>query len=71
MLKQALKRINQTLWRIEDDIREKEAKKCFDEDFIELARSVYRTNDERGRIKKAIDVALNSDIREEKDYAAY
>jgi len=70
-LKAALKHVNETLWQIEDDIREREASKCFDQEFIDLARAVYRTNDERGRIKKEINRLLDSDIREEKQYARY
>ena len=70
-LKATLKRVNETLWQIEDDIREKEAAKCFDREFIELARAIYRTNDERGRIKREIDAALNSEITEEKQYSRY
>ena len=71
VLKAELKRINETLWTIEDDIREKEAAKSFDEEFVRLARAVYRTNDERGRVKQKINVALKSDITEEKQYSAY
>src|SRR6476646_2351274 len=47
-LKTELKRINETLWKIEDDIRDKEAAKSFDGEFVRLARAVYYTNDERG-----------------------
>jgi hypothetical protein len=70
-LKSALKHVNETMWQIEDDIREKEAQKCFDEDFIALARAIYRTNDERSRIKREINVLLKSEIVEEKQYSAY
>jgi len=70
-LKNALKHVNETMWQIEDDIREKEAQKCFDEDFIALARAIYRTNDERSRIKQEINVLLKSEIVEEKQYSAY
>jgi len=69
--KTALKRVNQTMWQIEDDIREKEAQKCFDDEFITLARMIYRTNDERARIKQEINVLLKSEITEEKQYSAY
>ena len=69
--KAALKRVNQTMWQIEDDIREKEAEKNFDADFIALARAIYRTNDERARIKQEINVLLKSEITEEKQYSAY
>lgn len=70
-LKSALKRVNETLWRIEDDIRDKEAKQCFDAEFIELARAVYRNNDERGRLKAEINAALSSELVEEKQYVRY
>ena len=70
-LKTALKHTNKTLWQIEDDIREKEAQKCFDDDFIALARAVYKTNDERARIKRQINELLKSEIVEEKQYSAY
>ena len=70
-LKIALKHTNKTLWQIEDDIREKEAQKCFDDDFIALARAVYKTNDERARIKRQINTLLKSEIIEEKQYSAY
>jgi hypothetical protein len=70
-LKEALKRANETLWQIEDDIREKEAQKCFDDEFVALARAIYRTNDERSRLKREINVLLKSEIIEEKQYSAY
>jgi hypothetical protein len=70
-LKEALKRANETLWQIEDDIREKEAQKCFDDSFVALARAIYRTNDERSRLKREINVLLKSEITEEKQYSAY
>ena len=70
-LKADLKRINETLWEIEDDIRAKEAAKSFDDEFVRLARAVYHNNDERGRVKRKINVALKSDITEEKQYSAY
>jgi hypothetical protein len=63
--------INEKLWVIEDDIREKESKKLFDEGFIELARSVYFTNDRRSEIKRAINIKLGSDFIEEKSYEEY
>ncbi|HXJ01417.1 MAG TPA: DUF6165 family protein [Micropepsaceae bacterium] len=71
VLKAELKRINETLWQIEDDIREKEAAKSFDAEFIRLARAVYHSNDERGRVKQTINKLLKSDITEEKQYSAY
>ena len=70
-LKDALKRVNETLWQIEDDIRDKEAAQSFDADFIRLARAVYHNNDERGRLKQQINMLLKSDIREEKQYSRY
>jgi hypothetical protein len=70
-LKAELKHINETLWKIEDDIREKEAAKIFDDEFVRLARAVYYTNDERGRVKQKINQALKSDLTEEKHYSAY
>jgi hypothetical protein len=70
-LQRELKRVNEALWRIEDDIREKEAQKSFDDGFIALARSVYRSNDERGRLKREINRVLGSEITEEKQYTSY
>jgi len=66
-----LKKINEALWDIEDDIRDKERAKEFDERFIELARAVYVTNDQRADIKRVINVKLGSDLVEEKSYADY
>jgi hypothetical protein len=66
-----LKTINKTLWNIEDDIRDKERHKTFDEEFIELARSVYITNDERSRIKRNINNTFGSELIEEKSYSDY
>ena len=66
-----LKKINQQLWDIEDKIRDKEKHKSFDDEFIQLARSVYITNDERARIKRRINETFGSDLIEEKSYADY
>ena len=66
-----LKEINLSLWKIEDKIRIKESLKEFDEDFIELARSVYKINDERSLIKREINLKYNSEIVEEKSYKKY
>ena len=66
-----LKSINLKLWGMEDDIRLKEADKAFDEGFIELARSVYFTNDERAAVKKQINLATGSELVEEKSYEDY
>jgi hypothetical protein len=63
-----LKKTNETLWEIEDSIREKEKKKDFDDEFIALARSVYIKNDERSRIKMKINYFLKSNINEVKSY---
>ncbi len=67
----ALQAVNERLWVIEDDIRDKERAKSFDAGFIALARSVYIENDERAAIKKRINTALGSAIVEEKSYASY
>ena len=66
-----LKRINQKLWSIEDKIRDKERSKIFDKEFIELARMVYFTNDERSGVKRDINKVFASDLIEEKSYADY
>ncbi len=67
----ALERVNAELWDIEDRIREHEAQRRFDADFIELARSVYLRNDERAAIKKRINLALDAALVEEKSYRPY
>jgi len=67
----ALKAINEKLWVIEDDIRDKERHQQFDQGFIDLARSVYFENDTRAKIKKDINLKLGSDLIEEKSYAEY
>jgi Family of unknown function (DUF6165) len=67
----ALRRINEKLWVVEDDLREKERQKKFDQEFIELARAVYFTNDERAAVKRQINVKLGSKLVEEKSYASY
>lgn len=66
-----LKSINEALWEIEDDIRDKERAKEFDDRFIELARAVYVTNDKRAAAKKALNLHLGSTIVEEKSYKDY
>ena len=66
-----LKSVNEALWDIEDDIREKEAAKSFDDEFIRLARAVYVTNDKRAKIKKQINLATGSALVEEKSYESY
>lgn len=66
-----LKSINLTLWDIEDKIRIKEKNKEFDNEFIELARSVYLNNDKRSETKKVLNIMLKSEIIEEKSYEKY
>lgn len=66
-----LKQINEKLWNIEDKIRDKEKNKTFDKEFIELARNVYITNDQRARIKRNINEIFGSEIMEEKSYSDY
>ena len=66
-----IKSINEALWDIEDDIRDEEREKRFGERFVELARSVYVTNDQRADVKKRINLHLKSDIVEEKSYQDY
>lgn len=66
-----LKAVNERLWNIEDAIRAKEAAKDFGEEFVALARSVYKANDERGRLKRQINILLSSSLSEEKSYQPY
>ena len=63
--------VNEQLWEIEDEIRRCEAAKEFGDRFVELARSVYHTNDERARLKREINQYCGSVLVEEKSYAAY
>ena len=70
-LSQNLQDINLKLWNIEDEIREKERNKEFDDEFIKLARDVYITNDERAKIKNEINSKLNSKVFEVKSYTKY
>jgi hypothetical protein len=63
-----LKALNAALWDIEDEIRELETRQDFGSRFIELARSIYQTNDRRARVKQRINVAFGSEIVEEKSY---
>jgi hypothetical protein len=67
----ALMTVNERLWVIEDDIRDKERAQAFDAEFIRLARAVYVENDERAAIKRRINAKLGSTIVEEKSYRAY
>ncbi|MFA7608067.1 MAG: DUF6165 family protein [Rhodocyclaceae bacterium] len=66
-----LKQVNEALWDIEDDIRNKEHAREFDTGFIKLARTVYVTNDRRAALKKVLNLKLGSDLVEEKSYADY
>ena len=66
-----LKTVNEALWKIEDDIRECEAAKNYSQKFIDLARAVYVSNDERANLKREINLLLGSDIVEEKSYKPY
>ena len=70
-LETELKQINKKLWDIEDRIRDKERSTSFDDEFIQLARSVYIVNDERSRIKRRINETFGSDLIEEKSYSEY
>ena len=66
-----LEHTNLHLWNVEDLIREKENRKEFDQDFIDLARSVYITNDQRASLKKKINLITGSNLVEEKSYQEY
>tara|TARA_E500000178_G_C16497775_1_gene520246 strand:+ start:37 stop:420 length:384 start_codon:yes stop_codon:yes gene_type:complete len=68
---QDLININSKLWKIEDDIRECERKKIFDQTFTDLARSVYFTNDERAKVKNDINKTFGSELVEVKSYEEY
>jgi hypothetical protein len=67
----ALTAVNERLWVIEDDIRDKERTQSFDAEFIRLARAVYLENDERAAIKRRINLMLGSTLIEEKSYRDY
>ena len=66
-----LKKVNESLWDIEDDIRKKEKCKEFDDEFIQLARNVYITNDKRAEVKNKINIITKSEIVEVKSYEKY
>ncbi len=70
-LRQDLKKVNEELWEIEDSVRDHEREGRFDDRFVELARSVYLTNDRRASLKKELNLLLGSDLVEEKSYADY
>ena len=63
--------VNEKLWDVEDELRILETKKLFEFDFIELARKVYFTNDERFGLKNKINLITDSEIREVKEYVKY
>lgn len=63
-----LLRVNETLWNAEDEIREKERLELFDNEFITIARSIYRLNDQRCTLKKRINIDTESNLIEEKSY---
>lgn len=66
-----LKHVNESLWEVEDLLRQKESEGVFDAKFIELARKVYFTNDKRAALKREINELLGSTLVEEKDYVDY
>ena len=70
-LRASLKAVNERLWDIEDQIRDRERAQDFGAEFIRLARAVYFENDERARLKKDINLALGSSYVEEKSYQDY
>jgi len=67
-IKERLMDVNRQLWDVEDDLRDLEKLRKFDSEFIEKARSVYKLNDERSRLKRIINVDEGSDIVEEKSH---
>src|SRR5262249_29221237 len=70
-LRAALKGVNERLWEVEDELRRCERSRDFGPRFVELARSVYRTNDERSSLQRQINDLSGSPLREEKDYPDY
>ena len=70
-LKVRLSEINEKLWKIEDDIRQQEKRKEFGSEFVQLARSVYLTNDVRAELKREINLLTGSSLVEEKSYCPY
>ena len=71
LLIRELKTTNEILWNVEDNIRDKERRKEFDEEFIALARNVYITNSERSQLKNKINSKLNSELIDIKSYSEY
>lgn len=67
----ALKKINSKLWDFENAIREKEERKHFDEEFVQIARTIYRLNNARYALKRIINLKYNSDFIEEKEYRTF
>ena len=70
-LSAALKKVNETLWDVEDQLRRLEAAKDFGEEFVALARSVYQQNDKRSELKRQINLLTGARRMEEKSYPAY
>jgi phenylalanyl-tRNA synthetase alpha subunit len=70
-LKEKLKKINQNLWNVEEKIRYKDLNNKFDNEFISLAKKVYKFNDKRSYLKKQINIKLNSELIEEKSYVSF
>jgi len=66
-----LEGVNETLWEVEDRLRDMEAREQFDAAFVEAARSVYKLNDRRAALKRAINEALGSELVEVKSYSSY
>jgi hypothetical protein len=66
-----LRAANETLWEVEDRLRACEAERRFDAEFVELARTVYHTNDRRAAIKRQLNLQLGSELLEEKSYKPY
>jgi len=70
-LKQSLKDVNTEIWDLEDEVRDCERKSSFEDNFIRIARAIYRTNDKRAAVKREINIEVGSAIVEEKSYASY
>ena len=70
-LRQELRKINEVIWDVEDDIRDHERRKDFGPSFVELARAVYHNNDQRARLKRQVNELLDSKVIEEKSYTEY
>tara|TARA_Y100000296_G_scaffold86562_1_gene126738 strand:+ start:1363 stop:1758 length:396 start_codon:yes stop_codon:yes gene_type:complete len=70
-LKYKLYHINSDIWKLEDNIRNKEKLREFDEEFISYARNIYKVNDKRADLKRQLNELVNSEIKEEKSYQEY